>query len=618
MEAKALSARELFDGTVCYEIPPFQRPYVWTEEDQWQPLWDDIERVVERESEGEAASPHFLGAVVVKQLPAGAGDPARHSVIDGQQRLTTLQVLLDAIQLIASEHGDEDDAETLNELVWNPANRFRNTHKRFKLRPSRLDREAFERVMDNDLSVPPEMASARIVQAHSFFYQAVRSWAEVTGDPDKARTRIGALAAAVQQRLLLVSIDLGTDDDDQLIFETLNDRGTPLLSADLIKNFIFLRGEEINADVDRWGEQYWNDFDEDWWREEVSQGRLYRSRIDLFLQYWLTMRLQEEIPTDRVFQRFRAYASPHLVEAATAEALLAALRQDANTFRGFAQLDNEGAPGRFYRRVIEKLELGATTPVLLWLISDNHQLPAAQVAHALSSLESWVVRRTLLRWTMKDVNKMTVALLKHLATSGAVDVGDTVTSYLLDQTADARVWPDDDVTRSILPRTKLYGSVRQGRIVEVLRVIEQRRRSARNESVSIPSKLDVEHVMPQGWRSHWPLEDPHDVALSSKRDALIHTIGNLTVVTQSLNGTLSHRPWRDVDAAGLPGPEAGLGKRSLLHKHSLLLLNKQIVDDHPDAWTESDIRRRAEELTEEVIAAWPRPQHALDANTDAS
>lgn len=162
MDTKALTPRELFDGTVCYEIPPFQRPYVWNEEDQWQPLWTDIERVAaDLESArrtGSEFSPHFLGAVVIKQLAAVAGDPARHSVIDGQQRLTTLQILLDAVQLVTQEYGDEDDAETLMELVANHARRFRGSAKRFKLWPSRSDRVVFELVMDNDLTVADNLA----------------------------------------------------------------------------------------------------------------------------------------------------------------------------------------------------------------------------------------------------------------------------------------------------------------------------------------------------------------------------------------------------------------------------------------------------------------------------
>ena len=240
MDTKALTPRELFDGTVCYEIPPFQRPYVWNEEDQWQPLWNDIERVATdltaaREEDREV-SPHFLGAVVIKQLAAVAGDPARHSVIDGQQRLTTLQILLDAVQLVTQEHGDEDDAETLMELVANHARRFKGSSKRFKLWPSRTDRIAFEHVMDNSLAVAGEMTTSRIAQAHDFFCGAVKEWATVPGDPQAGPVRLGLLAEVVQQQLVIVCINLDQKDDDQLIFETLNDRGTPLLAADLIKN----------------------------------------------------------------------------------------------------------------------------------------------------------------------------------------------------------------------------------------------------------------------------------------------------------------------------------------------------------------------------------------------
>jgi uncharacterized protein with ParB-like and HNH nuclease domain len=268
MEAKALTPRDLFDGKVCYQIPPFQRPYVWTEEDQWQPLWDDIARVAEAllvaadDTEAAKALPgHFLGAVVVKQLPSGAGEPSRSSVIDGQQRLTTLQLLLDAAQFVMEQAERDDEAESIHELVLNDSKRFRGTSKRFKLWPSRVDRDAFEAVMDNDQIVPAVLENSRIVQAHRFFVDAMTEWSnDDTGARDE---RLAALAAVLQQHLQIVAIDLAATDDDQLIFETLNDRGTPLLAADLIKNYVFQRCDEIGADVDTWGEKYWQDFDND-------------------------------------------------------------------------------------------------------------------------------------------------------------------------------------------------------------------------------------------------------------------------------------------------------------------------------------------------------------------
>jgi hypothetical protein len=110
-----------------------------------------------------------------------------------------------------------------------------------------------------------------------------------------------------------------------LIFETLNDRGTPLLKADLIKNWVFQIGERVGADVEQWSETHWVDFDDEWWREEITQGRHSRSRIE--------------------------YATPRMTDVAGAETLMTALRKDADTFRSFAQLSEDTPAGTFYSRV---------------------------------------------------------------------------------------------------------------------------------------------------------------------------------------------------------------------------------------------------------------------------
>ncbi len=613
MDANALTPRDLFDSKICYEIPPFQRPYVWTEEDQWQPLWNDVERVAEKvlaaggSSDGEVAK-HFLGAVVLKQLWHESGDPARRSVIDGQQRLTTLQLLIDAAQLVVEAHGDEDDAESLQELVLNSAKRFASTPKRFKLWPSRVDRPSFECVMDNDLDLLQGLVDSRINAAHRFFQSAVAEWAEQGDEPAAVSRRLSALTEVLQQHLQVVTIDLGDGDDDQLIFETLNDRGTPLLAADLIKNFVFQRCEELGADVDGWAEAYWQDFDSDWWRDQVSQGRLYRSRIDLFLQYWLTMRTRSEVPTDAVFARFREFAGDRLDDQASAKAFLEGLRRDANTFRDLTELDPDSISGRFYSRVVESLELGVFIPLLLWMISDNHAPPQSQIDRALAAVESWAVRRTLLRQTMKNVNLLVVSLLDHLHDQSLDEVGDATVAFLLDQTADARSWPTDDDVRQQLPGIKVYGSIKQQRLRTMLAALEMHLRTERHEEVTLPAKLEIEHVMPRGWRSYWGNGVAHDPELSAKRDAIINTIGNLTLVTQKLNVALSNRPWSDEDALVVAptGKDAGVGKRSLLGRYSVLVLNKDIVDPHESDWSEMDIEARSASLADAVTQVWSR------------
>ena len=620
MKADALNPRQLFDGNVHYEIPPFQRPYVWSEENQWAPLWADVVRVADRVvAAGEAAASleagHFLGAVVYESRPPVVGDVTRHLVIDGQQRTTTLQVLIDAVQHVVAERGHELMAEDLESLILNKSAVFKGKPERFKLWPSRGDREGFSQAMDPQ---PSWEGEHRIVAAHDFFRAEALAWLTGQADPDGAspsgteEARVLALSSTLQHRLYLVAINLTGHDDSQLIFETLNDRGTPLLKADLIKNWVFQVGEKVGANVEAWPETHWADFDDDWWRQEVTQGRHLRSRIDIFLQYWLTMRLRDEVVTEQVFRVFTEHATPYMADAAGADQLLTELKRDADTFRGFAQLD-EGTPqGLFYSRVVETMELAATSPLLMWLLSKNHAVPTDQVSVALGALESWVMRRTLLRYTMKDVNKLMVAILKELDMASPQAAGAVVATFLVRQTADARLWPTDEDLRENLPGTRLYGNVRQGRLRVVLEAIEQRMRTEKNEQVTLPKALEIEHVMPQGWRSHWDSSPKQTPEQATARDRRVNALGNLTLVTKKLNGSLSHRPWTDLEAKELgAGTDKGKGKRSLLDKHSLLMLNKQLINDHPVSWTDEDIRRRSRDLTAQIAQIWPRPAAPL-------
>jgi hypothetical protein len=243
------------------------------------------------------------------------------------------------------------------------------------------------------------------------------------------------------------------------------------------------------------------------------------------------------------------------------------------------------------------------------LISSNHSVPQGQIDTALRAVESWVVRRTLLRRTMKDVNHLVVALLKELDQHPLEAVGDATVAYLLSQTADSRNWPTDDQILSELPGMRVYGNIKQQRLRMILTALELQARSDLHEKVTVEGKLDIEHVMPQGWRAHWGEGVAHDPVLSAERDSLVNSIGNLTLVTKKLNGTLSNRPWLDDDAAKIPstGKYVGWGKRRLLEKFSLLALSKDIIVDHKLEWTEQDIRHRSRRLTEAVAEVWLRP-----------
>ena len=615
MEAKALTPRDLFDPTVNYEIPPFQRPYVWSEEDQWQPLWDDLvrvaEEIVEPPSEGDDPEfpRHFLGAVVIKQLESAAGEPQRNSVIDGQQRLTTIQLVLDAAQLIMEERGHEELAEALMELVLNDSKRFLGTPKRFKLWPSRIDRVPFEQVMDNGISDSEATKQSRVWEAHDFFKSVIRSWS-FDRDPQVEYARLSALSTVLHDRIQIVAINLDGSDDDQLIFETLNDRGTPLLDADLIKNFVFQSCEQIGADVDAWVDLYWGDFDDDWWRGQISQGRYFRSRIDLFLQYWLTVKLREEVGAVGTFRKFRSFTKNRFDSIEAASEMLTELRTDADAFREFADLDRSTPSGSFFHRVIESLELGAFTPILLLMTTHPEIAYSKQAEISLSALESWAVRRTLLRLPMKGTTHLVVLLLKRLGDTNFIDVGDETLKFLLEQDADAHLWPTDQEVLDQLPQMKIYGNVKQSRLRAILGGLELAMRTSKVEDVQLPEKMEVEHIMPRGWRTHWGGVNLKNPEACAKRDAAINTIGNLTLTTKSLNAALSNRPWTDGDATEIAktGRYKGQGKRSLLNRFSILMMNKAIIESNPDKWNEDSIEERTMTLTKLIVSTWSRPE----------
>ena len=304
--------------------------------------------------------PHFLGAVVLQQVPVAAKNIGQREVIDGQQRVTTLQLLLDAIQQICEEKGLKGTAVRLSSLVTNPEYLVgEQSDHVFKLWPTLGDRQAFKHAMDNGLAVSA-FENSRIVQAHEFFQQQVKKWIE---DAEVSESDgVDALETAVTVMLQMVEIDLGADDDPNLIFETLNARGTPLEQSDLIKNFVVTRSSrEGDGKGDIWG-----DLDDTWWREEVRQGRLLRPRLDMLFNYWLAMHGGREVRPSGVFDAFRRFADGQKIDA-----MMAGVKRDLANYRRFESEPRTPEEDLFHYR-IGVMQVGAITPILLLLLSADH------------------------------------------------------------------------------------------------------------------------------------------------------------------------------------------------------------------------------------------------------
>ena len=595
MHTETLTPKDLFQKDVRYIIPPFQRPYVWTQDDQWEPLWEDVRSVAENyleelkrsgndEIEAEQrTSPHFLGAVVLKQVPTATRDIDQREVIDGQQRVTTLQLLLDAIQQVCEDSDHQylrGASMRLSKYVTNDERLVSDeSHHVFKLWPTRSDREAFRHAMDNGLAVN-DFEESLIVQAHEFFKLQIEKWIEEGAASIEAR--IDALETAASTMLNMVVIDLNSKDDPSLIFETLNARGTPLEQSDLIRNYVHSMKQDCKSDL-------WGNLDDPWWRVEVRQGRLLRPRLDMILNYWLAMRTGTEVPPSRVFNEFRNY-----VGNTDLSSVMSAVRKDLANYRDYETAKGRGVEEKLLYYRTNVMQAGVIAPMLLLLLGTD----PATAMRTLDALESFLVRRMICRQTTKDYNRLILELTSRIQ-EGGLDKADEVTAgFLRDQTAYSREWPSDESVARALESSPLYRLLTRGRLRLVLEGIEARlRASGKSEQPDVPINLTIEHLMPVGWREEeWPLPDGVDEdAAVYQRNTLIHTIGNLTLVTQKLNSSLSNSPWEH--------------KRDGLQEHSVLLLNNELMSE--SAWNEESIRSRSQRMADLVCEVWPGPNSAM-------
>ena len=593
MRTDILNPSQIFQNPIRYTVPAFQRRYVWIQDDQWEPLWDDVRNTAESyleeieypQKDGGKTPPHFLGAVVIQEVEdASVTDIQRREVIDGQQRMTTIQLLLDAVQYVFEKHEEPElkrGSRRLSRLVTNDEDYIgTNENEVFKLWPTTDDREAFRHAMHNGLATD-DFQDSLIVQAHEFFQLQIKEWLD--SNPDFMRQRARALEAAVSKMLQMVVINLTPSDDPHVIFETLNARGTPLEESELIKNYTMSRASKSGLDQD----EIWGDLSDDWWREEVRQGRLYRPRIDMLLNYWLAMRKRDDVSPRRVFRDFRSLADDGPISDVMSE-----VKRDLGHYRRFQSKEALTRDEDLFHYRTGVMQAGVITPVLLLILTAPHE----QRIISLRALESFLIRRMVCRASTKDYNRLSLSLAGELQDKGLDNADGIVVDFLKRQRAESRVWPDDATISDALITMPLYRMLTRGRLRLVLEGIEERlRRSSMAEQPDVPKNLTIEHVMPQSWRANWPLSDEvEEPEATNNRNRLIHTMGNLTLVTRRLNPALSNDAWME--------------KRKTLAKHTVMRLNHRLLDESQNSkWDEQFIQARSKRMANLVAEVWPGP-----------
>ena len=589
MDADVLNLKTLFGSQVSYRIPQFQRPYAWKREDQWEPLWEDVRKVagnVLRSETNVKIPPHFMGAIVLQQQTSGAGEVGKRIVVDGQQRLTTLQLLIQATREAFLTLNESEGATRLAELTRNgDAHLAGDPDNQTKIRQSNLnDQKAFQEVIRNIGQDGPALHT--ISQAFQYFKEKVTAWLDQ--EPAQRVSRANALEVAITEYLQIAAIDLDEEEKPHFIFGVLNARAEPLRQCDHIKNTVMYEADVI--DDHQKAHSLWGMFENDvWWREGTKEGHaLDRTHLDRFLNYWVVSKLRRDVPSNRVSAAFTVLVEQNKQAGRSIDEVAAEVRKAGRIYR---DLEESRLPGiEVFLKRMKDMELGVIMPPLLWLYT--HDVPEERRRRGVSALESYLVRRMLCHALSQGLNRLFIEVLERLETGGAEKADDTILDFLKGQTSDNRTWPEDRSLSQHLIDSPLQCT--RGRQKMVLEAIEMALRTDWSDGGELPDKLTVEHIMPQKWgERNWPLPEnaiERQEAIDARNSA-VKEIGNLTLVSVKLNAGLSNDPWSK--------------KRETLDKHATLRLNWELLQSAPSDWNEELIHARSRQLCEVIKGIWP-------------
>ncbi len=540
MHAEESRLRTFIEPAKQFIIPLFQRFYVW-EKPYWSTLWSDLLDLIE---DSDPDRTHFLGSMVV--IPATDSTPSlpRFIIIDGQQRLATLQVLLALLRDHAHEDGESTLAQEIEQTLL--VNNFKTGDDHHKLRLSQSDRIAFQAILQAQTPLPKH----RLSDCYAFFKQKLKR--------DEPALRV--LFEAIAHQLSIVAIVLAATDNPYLVFESLNFKGQKLTEADLIRNYLFMRIPSIEQEP-------------------------------LYHQYWFPMeQMLGEHLTDFVrhdLMRSGAFVKQSEVYVTLKNRLVQgdardALRQLATFADYYARLlfpesqepDPTLAAG-LHR--LNRLEATTVYPFLLNVYHDYTQgiLSAGEFAEVLAVLENYLIRRFVSGLPTSHLNKTFPVLY---AKTRQLDVNGFVPA--LQRTLQNKGYPGDPLFRSRLPELRLYG---QGTLPQKAKFILETLECRAIGQTRTFDYATLEHVMPQTLTDEWRAHLGDDWSVT--HELHLHTLGNLTLTTH--NSALSNAPFAE--------------KRELL-------LNSQLGLNHyfqnVRYWRKTEIQQRAVALTEQAIQCW--------------
>ena len=611
MHAEAQSFAEIMESDKYIIVPFFQRKYVW-EKKNWEDLLDNLRH------EGNS---HFLGSTIFKHSTNSHGKLI-WSVIDGQQRLTTLSILFDACCkcLVKCNEQNQEYDHIRKQFLFH----YEDGALALKFKHSRADRGAYEKVIcgQTQYELFDQKQTPRIIECAEFFAN------ELAMHPDDAKKFYDILTR--HDYKILVNILLESGDKEQAIFDTINSAGVRLTAADTIKNLLFQRmidlaGESGRSEIEQMHDEFWDaifnrEYQEYWYRIH-SQGRINRSTLEMFLhnvavvEGFYDPNKHSTSDLSECYKDFISKLALHELKE-----FVKKVAKYANCYRKFFWDEDVDHPYQYsfndvhgkILNVLRELDTSTFDPLILKLVYENPPsadgIMADNLRQALERIVQYVLLHVVCGESTKNFNKECA-----MAISGDKPLDE----YLQEKVAVGKISNGmvrlglrsvkNRVARCILFWLELKWLAQHNVVVEKL--------------VFNPKKLTLEHMMPQRWEEKWPVTQPSAVnpetgdniaglEAEQARAAAVYEIGNMTLLNNKLNSEISNDSIYDK----IEGHNGNLGVAALAQMHYTLDVVNDIKDNDY-LWNEKMIRDRTNELTEEFLATWGagEAQHAESA-----
>ena len=555
MEANKRKYAELVGGSVQFVIPVFQRDYNWAEE-QCEQLWDDIERTGQR-GEGD----HFFGPVVYISTRDLSAAFTRWLLIDGQQRLTTVSLLMAALRDHLKKTSSPDVGGGAKKVEHDfLINTFESNGNRRKLVLRERDDQTLHWLVEDAEEPVAQAKSARVVQNYQFFRAKLQGGADL----DSVLAGVGKLV------VVDVRLEQGMDDPQQ-IFESLNSTGLDLRQGDLVRNYVLMGLEE--TEQTRLYQRFWKKIENSYAGSAMQ--------LDNFLRDFVALerRAQKQGRVDQVYATFRLAFEESKSDPAQLEKLLRRMAKYARYHAAFVMGTREFPE---VADLLGRVRALATTPAILVMrlmqAREREYMTTPDLRAALELVESYLVRRDVCglqtRSYWQQFSRLAYALAK-----GDVLGSLAVNFHWLGSTNYA--FPSDGEFRHALEEEEIYGR-------KICRTLLECLENGRSKERTDTSGYTIEHIMPQNENLHTKWRKMLGEDWGEAQETWLHRLGNLTLT--AYNETYSDKPFEK--------------KKSVRNgfNDSPLRLNQYVANQ--DRWTSEEMEARGALLANWALAIW--------------